>query len=65
MYVTPCVGICSIDEETKLCKGCQRSIDEIQKWTSMTYEQKMDVMKRLGYGIRMTREERLRRYDRG
>ena len=69
MYVTPCISVCKIDKETRTCNGCGRTIDEITQWTKYTDEERMVVMKRLGYGKRTprheTREERRRRYDRG
>lgn len=63
--ITPCVGICCLNELTHTCKGCGRTYEEIQDWGSFTDEKRMEIMKRLGYGKRMGRQERLRRYDRG
>jgi predicted Fe-S protein YdhL (DUF1289 family) len=62
--ITPCVSLCNIDETDK-CTGCKRTSEEIRDWYTYTSEQRMDIMRRLGYGKRMGREERLRRYDRG
>ena len=31
---SPCVSICALDE--RVCIGCQRTGDEILRWTSMT-----------------------------
>jgi len=62
--ITPCVSLCNIDETDK-CTGCKRTSEEIRDWYAYTSEQRMDIMRRLGYGKRMGREERLRRYDRG
>jgi predicted Fe-S protein YdhL (DUF1289 family) len=46
--------------------GCGRTKDEITRWSKMTDEERMEVMKRLGYANRRVgREEKLRRYDRG
>lgn len=63
--ITPCVSICKIDETTNICIGCKRTQEEICDWYSYTSEQRMDIMRRLGYGKRMGLEERLRNYDRG
>ena len=63
--ITPCVAICFLDPVTAICKGCGRTYEEIQDWGGFTDEDRMEIMKRLGYGKRMGREERLRRYDRG
>jgi uncharacterized protein len=29
---SPCIGICSMDQESGLCSGCLRTIDEIAGW---------------------------------
>jgi predicted Fe-S protein YdhL (DUF1289 family) len=63
--VTPCVGNCVLDPLTAICKGCKRTHEEVQDWYGYTDEQRLVVMKRLGFGKRMGREERLRRYERG
>jgi len=63
--ITPCVGICKIDNETQICKGCNRTVEEIRMWSRYTDLERMDVMRRLGYGQREGREEKLRRYDHG
>jgi predicted Fe-S protein YdhL (DUF1289 family) len=63
--ITPCISVCKIDKETRTCQGCGRTIDEIRDWSKYTDTERMEVMRRLGYGKRMGREEKLRRYDRG
>lgn len=64
--ITPCIAVCKIDRATDLCIGCGRSKDEITRWSKMTDEERMEVMKRLGYAKRRVgREEKLRRYDKG
>lgn len=63
--ITPCVGICKIDNVRAVCQGCGRTTEEIHMWPKYTYDEQMEIMKRLGYGKRISREEKLRRYDRG
>jgi len=41
---SPCVKICVIHPETRLCTGCLRSIDEIGSWSRMTPEARRLVM---------------------
>lgn len=65
MYVTPCIGVCKIDLTTQICIGCKRTLEEVRNWTSFSSEQRLQVMLRLGYGKRVGREEKLRRYERG
>jgi predicted Fe-S protein YdhL (DUF1289 family) len=33
---TPCVNICLLDSETRLCVGCGRAIQEIAGWAGMS-----------------------------
>lgn len=40
---SPCVNVCALDDND-ICIGCQRSGDEILRWTSMTNEQRRDVL---------------------
>lgn len=44
---SPCVQICVIHPETRLCTGCARSIDEITGWAGMTPEARRAVMDEL------------------
>ena len=55
MYITPCKSICKIDSLTGVCIGCNRTRKEISDWSKMSEEQRMTVMKRLGYGKRKKR----------
>ena len=38
---SPCVKICVIHPEEKLCIGCLRTLDEIAGWSAMTREQRL------------------------
>jgi len=29
---SPCINVCQMDQQTGLCKGCLRTIDEIVAW---------------------------------
>ena len=55
MYITPCVSICKL--ENGICIGCERTKEEIAKWKRYTNEERMVVMKRLGYGKRKKNEK--------
>ena len=35
---SPCVQICVVHPETRICTGCYRTIDEITDWSRMTPE---------------------------
>lgn len=41
---SPCVKICVIHPEERLCVGCYRSIDEIAAWSRLTHEARAAVM---------------------
>lgn len=44
---SPCVNVCVIHPETRLCTGCARSIDEIGAWSRMTSEMRREIMAEL------------------
>lgn len=41
---SPCIRVCVVHPETRLCAGCARSIDEIAQWSRMTPEARAAVM---------------------
>lgn len=44
---SPCVKVCVIHPESRLCTGCLRTIDEIGAWSRMTREDRRAVMEQL------------------
>ncbi|PCJ95817.1 MAG: DUF1289 domain-containing protein [Hyphomicrobiales bacterium] len=44
---TPCQNICQIDEATRLCLGCGRSLREIGSWTQLSNDERSDIMAQL------------------
>lgn len=44
---SPCVKLCVIHPEARLCVGCLRSIDEITQWSRMSPEARGAVMAQL------------------
>ncbi|MEM6310763.1 MAG: DUF1289 domain-containing protein [Pseudomonadota bacterium] len=44
---SPCVQVCVIHPETKLCLGCSRTGDEIASWSRMTPNERRAVMAQL------------------
>lgn len=55
-FVSPCTSVCRLDPATRICEGCNRTQMEIFMWTKYTHEERMSVMKRLGYGKRGQRD---------
>ncbi len=41
---SPCVKVCVIHPEERLCVGCFRTIEEIATWTRMTPEARRQVL---------------------
>ncbi len=41
---SPCVSICALNDDD-VCIGCQRTGDEILRWTSMTDDERRQVLK--------------------
>ncbi|WP_050522475.1 DUF1289 domain-containing protein [Pseudorhodobacter wandonensis] len=44
---SPCVKLCVVHPEARLCVGCYRSIDEIGAWSRMSPEARRAVMAEL------------------
>jgi uncharacterized protein len=42
---SPCINVCQMNDKTGLCLGCYRTIEEIQGWWDLNFEQKSDVIK--------------------
>lgn len=41
---SPCIKVCVIQPDTRLCTGCLRTIEEISAWSRMTAEARREVM---------------------
>lgn len=44
---SPCIKVCVVHPEARICTGCLRSIDEIGRWSRMSVEERRDVMNAL------------------
>ncbi|WP_298675870.1 DUF1289 domain-containing protein [uncultured Lentibacter sp.] len=44
---SPCIQICVVHPETRLCTGCARSIDEIGRWSRMSADERQSIMAEL------------------
>ncbi|SMX36807.1 DUF1289 domain-containing protein [Maliponia aquimaris] len=66
---SPCVKVCVIHPQERLCTGCLRTAREITLWASMSAEERREVLDDLpGRAGRMRkrrggREARLKRQD--
>jgi predicted Fe-S protein YdhL (DUF1289 family) len=41
--LSPCVNICALDEDD-ICTGCQRTVEEITRWSRMDNEERRKVL---------------------
>ena len=44
---SPCVDVCRMNPDTRLCEGCFRTLDEIAAWAGLNAEEKRAVLARL------------------
>ena len=44
---SPCVSICNINDDSGLCEGCFRTLDEIAVWSQMDNVAKREVWSRI------------------
>lgn len=44
---SPCVKICMIHPDARICVGCHRTGDEIARWSSLSPEQRRTIMAEL------------------
>ena len=44
---SPCINVCTYDEEEEFCIGCYRTKQELQDWLIMTREQKLKTLKKI------------------
>jgi predicted Fe-S protein YdhL (DUF1289 family) len=42
--ISPCIGICQIDSDLNICKGCYRTLLEIEEWYFATAEEKEKIL---------------------
>ena len=44
---SPCIQICVVHPEERICTGCYRSIDEITRWSKMDNAERSAIMAEL------------------
>ena len=44
---SPCIKVCEMDDATRLCRGCLRTLDEIAGWSAMSDAEKRAVLAQL------------------
>ena len=41
---SPCVKLCVLLPEARICLGCHRTVDEIARWSRMTSDERRVIM---------------------
>lgn len=65
---SPCVKICVVHPEARICTGCLRSIEEIGAWGRMSREERraiMDILPEREAQLKKRRGGRAARLERG
>ncbi|WP_101068238.1 DUF1289 domain-containing protein [Roseovarius salinarum] len=44
---SPCIRICVVHPEARICTGCYRTTDEIARWSRMTADERREIMEAL------------------
>ncbi|MXQ06983.1 DUF1289 domain-containing protein [Alphaproteobacteria bacterium GH1-50] len=44
---SPCIRVCVLNPDTRLCLGCHRTADEIAGWSRMSPEARRDIIEAL------------------
>jgi uncharacterized protein len=44
---SPCINICSLDPNQEICLGCFRYLHEIEKWNSLSDQEKVKIVDEL------------------
>lgn len=52
---SPCIQICVIHPQERICTGCLRTIEEITQWSRLSHDERSSIMAELP-----TREPRLK-----
>jgi predicted Fe-S protein YdhL (DUF1289 family) len=55
---SPCVRVCVVHPEARICTGCFRTVDEIARWSKMTAEERREIMAALPDRAPMLRKRR-------
>lgn len=42
--VSPCIGVCAMNDANGFCQGCYRTVEEIREWWNMTDQEREKVM---------------------
>ena len=43
---SPCISVCTINEDTGLCVGCFRTIEEIEQWWDLAPAKQREIVEK-------------------
>jgi predicted Fe-S protein YdhL (DUF1289 family) len=43
---SPCISVCTINEDTGLCVGCFRTIEEIEQWWELPTAKQREIIEK-------------------
>jgi len=43
---SPCISVCTINEDTGLCVGCFRTIEEIEQWWDLPPAKQREIVEK-------------------
>ena len=44
MVASPCINVCKMDDQTGLCSGCFRTIEEIAAWAGIDDSRRLAIL---------------------
>lgn len=44
---SPCIRVCVVHPEARICTGCYRTTDEISRWSRMSQQERQEIMAEL------------------
>lgn len=44
---SPCINICVVHPDARICTGCFRTVDEISRWSTMPAGERAEIMRSL------------------
>ena len=41
---SPCISVCVLDDSGDFCLGCYRTVEEIERWSEISHEEKKHLL---------------------
>ena len=41
---SPCISVCVLDDSSDFCLGCYRTVEEIERWSEISNEEKKHLL---------------------